>query len=125
MAGHPEKTAERVRDILYNLYGTGRDGLCGNEDVGQMSAWYVLSALGIYQTEPASSRFWIGSPIVNKAEIKVGDGKVFRIIAENNSPENKYVQSVKLNGKPWTLPYIYYSDIISGGELVFKMGPRQ
>ena len=123
MQGIPWKTADRAREVMYNLYGTGRDGLCGNEDVGQMSAWYVLSALGFYQTEPASTRFWFGSPIVNKAEVDAG-GKTFTVVANNNSRENKYIQSVTLNGKPYDLPFIDFKDICSGAKLVFEMGPE-
>ncbi len=123
MQGFPWKTADRAREVMYNLYGTGRDGLCGNEDVGQMSAWYVLSALGFYQTEPASTRFWFGSPIVDKAEVKAG-GRTFTVVANNNSRENKYIQSVTLNGKPYDLPFIDYKDICSGAKLVFEMGPE-
>ena len=106
---------------MYELYGSGRDGLCGNEDVGQMSAWYVLSALGFSQVEPASTRFWFGSPVVNKAVIDMG-GRRFTVIAENNAPEHPYIQSVRLNGKPYDLPYIDYSDMKSGAELLFVMG---
>ena len=121
MQGYPWKTADRVREVMCNLYGTGRDGLCGNEDVGQMSAWYVLSALGFYQVEPASTRFWFGSPIVDKAEIRAG-GRTFTMIARNNSRNNKYIQSITLNGKPYSLPFIDYSDIRAGGKLVLEMG---
>ena len=121
MAGRPDKTAGMVRRIMTELYGIGRDGLCGNEDVGQMSAWYVLSALGFYQVEPASTRFWFGSPMVNKATVNIG-GRYFTVVAENNGPDKPYIQSVRLNGKPYTLPYIDYSDMKSGAELVFVMG---
>lgn len=123
MVGQPWKTAERAREVMTDLYTSGRDGLCGNEDVGQMSAWYVLSALGFYQTEPASTRFWFGSPIVNKAEVKAGV-KTFTVVANNNSKENKYIQSVTLNGKPYDLPFIDFKDIRSGAKLVFEMGPE-
>ncbi len=123
MVGAPEKTADKVREVLTTLYGTGRDGICGNEDVGQMSAWYILSALGFYQTEPGSTRFWFGSPIVDEARINAG-GKSFTVIAENNSAENKYIQSIKLNGKPYDLPFIDYHDIMSGGRMVLEMGPE-
>lgn len=123
MVGAPEKTADKVREVLTTLYGTGRDGICGNEDVGQMSAWYILSALGFYQTEPGSTRFWFGSPIVDEARINAG-GKSFTVVAENNSAENKYIQSIKLNGKPYDLPFIDYHDIMSGGRMVLEMGPE-
>lgn len=123
MQGLPWKTADRAREVMSKLYTTGRDGLCGNEDVGQMSAWYVLSALGFYQVEPASTRFWFGSPIVNKASIQVGGGKTFTVTARNNSEANKYIQSIKLNGKPYSLPFIDYKDIKAGARLEFEMGP--
>jgi putative alpha-1,2-mannosidase len=121
MQGFPWKTADRAREVMSTLYTADRAGLCGNEDVGQMSAWYVLSALGFYQVEPASTRFWFGSPIVNKAEVNVG-GRTFTIIARNNSETNKYIQSVKLNGKPYSLPFIDYSDMKAGAKLEFEMG---
>ena len=121
MAGYPWKTADRVREVMTDLYGTDRAGLCGNEDVGQMSAWYILSALGFYQVEPASTRFWFGSPLVDKAEIDAG-GRTFTVKAHGNSETARYIQSVKLNGKPYKLPYIDYSDIMSGSVLEFEMG---
>ena len=123
MQGLPWKTADRAREVMSTLYTADRAGLCGNEDVGQMSAWYVLSALGFYQTEPASTRFWFGSPIVDKAEINAG-GRTFTVIARNNSAENKYIQSITLNGKPYSLPFIDYQDIRAGGKLVLEMGPE-
>ena len=123
MQGLPWKTADRAREVMSTLYTADRAGLCGNEDVGQMSAWYVLSALGFYQTEPASTRFWFGSPIVDKAEINAG-GRIFTVIANNNSADNKYIQSITLNGKPYSLPFIDYTDIRAGGKLVLEMGPE-
>ena len=123
MAGHPEKTAERVREVTSTLYTTDRAGLCGNEDVGQMSAWYILSAMGFYQVEPGSTRFWFGSPVVDKAEIDAG-GRKFTVVANNNSEQNKYIQAITLNGKPYSLPFIDYKDIMSGGKLIFEMGPE-
>ena len=121
MLGQPGKTAEKVREVLTTLYHAAPDGLSGNEDVGQMSAWYVLSALGMYEVEPAGGRYWFGSPLFDKAEITVPGG-VFTVTAENNSPENKYIQRVRLNGRPYTKPYIDHAAIIKGGELTFEMG---
>ena len=120
--GQPAKTANLVRKVLSELYTGQPEGLSGNEDVGQMSAWYVLSALGFYQVEPAGGKYIFGSPIFNKAVIKVKRGKTFTIIAENNSPANKYIQSVTLNGKPYGKFYIDYKDIEAGGTLRFVMG---
>lgn len=121
MAGQPWKTADKVREVLSTLYSTNPDGLCGNEDVGQMSAWYILSSLGFYQVEPASARYWFGTPLFDKAEIQT-EGGAFTIIAEGNSDENRYIQSVTLNGKAYTKGYIEHKDIVAGGELVFRMG---
>ena len=121
MAGAPEKTADVVRKILSEQYTTGYDGLAGNEDVGQMSAWYILSALGFYQVEPASTRFWFGSPIFEKAEVEVGDGKEFTVEAPGTSDVNRYIKSVRLDGAPYDKPYIEYRDIIRGATLTFEM----
>jgi predicted alpha-1,2-mannosidase len=121
-AGQPRKTAERVREVLSVLYSDRPAGLSGNEDVGQMSAWYVLSSLGFYQVEPAGGKYIFGSPIVDKAVIKVKDGKTFTITATNNSTENKYIQSVMLNGQPYDKYYIDFKDIAAGGTLEFVMG---
>ena len=123
MAGYPGKTADRAREVMTTLYTTDHAGLCGNEDVGQMSAWYILSAMGFYQVEPASTRFWFGSPVLDKAKVNVG-GKTFTVIARNNSETNKYIQSVKLNGKPYDLPYIDFTDMQKGSKLEFTMGPE-
>lgn len=125
MTGQPWKTASLVRQVLSELYHDKPDGLSGNEDVGQMSAWYVLSALGMYQVEPAGGRYYFGSPIIDKAALNVGNGKEFMIIAQNNSEENKYIQSIKLNGKPYKLPYITFGDIQKGGKLELEMGIKQ
>jgi predicted alpha-1,2-mannosidase len=121
MVGEPKKTAEKVRYALDSLYTDQPAGLSGNEDVGQMSAWYVLSALGFYQVEPAGGRYFFGSPVMDRAVINVGDGKTFTVTAKNNSAENKYIQSVTLNGKPYDKSYIDYKDIAAGGTLEFEM----
>jgi predicted alpha-1,2-mannosidase len=121
-AGQPWKTAERVREVLSEMYSDRPAGLPGNEDVGQMSAWYVLSALGFYQVEPAGGKYIFGSPLVDKAVIKVKDGKTFTITATNNSAENKYIQKVILNGQPYPHYYIRFKDIEQGGTLEFVMG---
>ena len=122
--GQPWKTAERAREVMSVMYHDQPAGLSGNEDVGQMSAWYVLSALGFYQVEPAGGKYIFGSPIVDKATVKVKDGKVLNIIAKNNSAANKYIQSVTLNGQPYDKYYINFNDIINGGTLEFTMGDK-
>ena len=122
--GEPAKTAEKVREVLETMYTDEPAGLCGNEDVGQMSAWYILSALGFYQVEPAGGRYFFGSPVMDEASVNVGNGKIFRIVAKNNSAENKYIKSITLNGKPYNKLYIDYIDIAAGGELVFEMSGK-
>lgn len=121
MLGEPWKTADRVRQILDSLYTTSPDGLCGNEDVGAMSAWYILSAMGFYQVNPATSRYYIGSPIFDKTEINVSGG-TFTIIAKNNSQQNKYIQHIKLNGQPYHKAWLDFTDIAAGGILEIEMG---
>lgn len=123
MAGQPWKSAELVREILSGQYAPTRDGLSGNEDVGQMSAWYVLSALGFYQVEPAVPRFWFGSPLFEKTSVKVSGG-TFTIEAIGNSPEKRYIRRVFLNGKPWPHPFIGFENIVSGGTLTFEMDSK-
>ena len=120
MLGQPWKTAEKVREVLTTLYHDQPDGLSGNEDVGQMSAWYILSSLGMYEVEPAGGRYWFGSPLFDRAEIAVPGG-TFTIVAENNSSENKYIRRVWLNGRPWTKPWIGHEEVMAGGELRFEM----
>ena len=122
--GQPWKAARLLRRVLRELYRNDLDGLSGNEDVGQMSAWYVLSSIGLYQVEPAGGKYIIGSPLFNKASINVGDGKTFTVKATNNSDVNIYIQSARLNGKRYDKSYINYSDIVAGGILELLMGPK-
>lgn len=124
LLGQPDKGAEKIREVLTTLYHNDPDGLSGNEDAGQMSAWYVLSALGFYEAQPASGRYVFGSPLFKEASIEVPGG-VFTIVAHNNSSENMYIESVKLNGKDYELPYIDYADIMKGGKLEFFMRPKK
>ena len=123
MLGEPHKTAELVRQVLTEQYRDIPDGLSGNEDMGQMSAWYILSALGLYEVEPASGRYWFGSPIIDRAQLTV-EGGTFTIETIGNSAENIYIQSIELNGEPYTLPYITHADIARGGTLTMKMGSK-
>lgn len=120
-----DKTAEKVREVLKTMYHNDFDGLSGNEDVGQMSAWYILSSLGIYQVEPAGGRYMFGSPLFDKAVVNVGKGKTFTIIAHNNSAKNVYVQQIKLNGRPYKKLYIDYKVMVSGGTLEFFMTDKR
>ena len=121
-AGMPYKSAPLVRRILTELYHDAPDGLCGNEDVGQMSSWFVLSSMGLYQVEPAGGKYIIGSPLFKSATIKLPENREFTITAENNSDKNIYVQSATLNGLPYSKSYITFDDIMAGGELVLTMG---
>ena len=119
----PWKTQERVRDIM-KLYDNTPAGLPGNEDCGQMSAWYVFSSLGFYPVNPASGQYVFGSPLVNEAILLLPSGMTFKMVVENNGPVNKYIQSITLNGKPYTKNYITHHNIMIGGMLVIKMGPE-
>lgn len=121
MLGEPHKAADRIREVITTQYHNAPDGLSGNEDVGQMSAWYIMSALGFYQVEPAGARYWFGTPSVTSAEISVKGG-TFKIETVNNSPENRYIQRISLNGEEYTLPYINHSDLKAGSTLTFEMG---
>lgn len=117
----PHKTQEKVRQILTEMYQNTPDGISGNEDCGQMSAWYIFSSLGFYSVTPGSNQYIIGSPLFEKATIHLENGKSFTVQAKNNSPENKYIKSIKLNGKNYEFSYINHQDIINGGNLVFEM----
>ncbi|UII25416.1 GH92 family glycosyl hydrolase [Fulvivirga maritima] len=119
--GKPWKTADKVRYIMDSLYTTKPDGICGNEDVGQMSAWYVMSALGFYQVSPSNGQLVLGSPLVQEATLDM-DGTTLHIEVKNNSAENKYIQNISLNGKAYLNSSIAYSDLAQGGELVIEMG---
>ncbi|MNX39934.1 Glycosyl hydrolase family 92 [compost metagenome] len=122
--GQPWKTAEKVRYIVDNLYSDKPDGLCGNEDVGQMSAWYVWSTLGMYSVNPFNGIYVIGSPTMDESVLNLSDGKSFTVKAFNNSPKNIYIQKATLNGKAYTKSYLLHSDIMKGGELIFTMGEK-
>jgi predicted alpha-1,2-mannosidase len=120
--GQQWKTAEKVREICTTMYTDQPDGLCGNEDCGQMSAWYVFSSMGFYPVNPANGAYVFGSPLFDEAEIQLPEGKTFKVVAENNSKANIYIQSAKLNGQPYEKTFITHKDIEQGGELVFVMG---
>ena len=117
----PWKTQQRVRQVMQELYTDQPAGLCGNEDVGQMSAWYLLSALGLYQVEPCGGVYQLGSPVVEEATIHVGQDRTFTVRTHGNSDQNIYVREVRLNGRRLTEPRIHYRDIVVGGTLDFYM----
>jgi predicted alpha-1,2-mannosidase len=126
-AGQPWKTQTRVRQIANTLYTNTPGGICGNDDCGQMSAWYVFAALGFYPVDPVSGDYILGSPLADKATLrldpKFASGKTFTVIAKNNSPQNPYIQSATLNGQPLTRSWISHAEITAGGKLVLIMGP--
>lgn len=121
LVGQPWKTADRIKEILHTMYTDQPDGLSGNEDVGQMSAWYILSSFGFYQVEPAGGKFVFGYPNFDKVEITVPAGK-FVIERENKGQQNNYIQGIVLNETEYKKPWIEYADIMKGGELKFLMG---
>ncbi|WP_036788134.1 GH92 family glycosyl hydrolase [Polaribacter sp. Hel1_33_49] len=120
-ANKPFKTQEKVRQILTELYTNTPDGISGNEDCGQMSAWYIFSSLGFYPVTPGSNQYIIGSPLFEKATINLENGKSFTVEAKNQSSENKYIKSATLNGDTYEYSYINHQDIMNGGNLVLEM----
>ena len=119
--GQPHKTQARVRMIMDTMYGPTVDGLCGNDDAGQMSAWYIFSSLGFYPVTPGSPNYALGSPLVEEAIIHLDNGKTITITANNQSKENIYVSSVSINGKKVEGTMLSHDDIMNGGEIVFEM----
>nr|NQU92161.1 glycoside hydrolase family 92 protein [Bacteroidota bacterium] len=118
----PWKTQERVRMICETMYADAPDGLCGNDDCGQMSAWYIFSALGFYPVCPGSEDYAIGSPLVKYAELDLGRRRKLKIVVENQAPENVFVKEVSFNARKITNYIISHRDIARGGELKFVMG---
>jgi predicted alpha-1,2-mannosidase len=121
--GQPWKTQARVRQIARNAYSNSPDGVLGNEDCGQMSAWYVFTALGFYPVNPAAAQYLIGSPMFTRATLHLPNGKHFEISAAGNSPDHPYIQSARLNGRPLAGPVLTHAQIRAGGKLEFVMGP--
>lgn len=121
LAGRPERTQELIRQIFDTQYLPKPNGLCGNDDCGQMSAWYMFSAMGFYPVNPVSGEYVFGAPQFPKFTLHLADGKTFTILAEGLSEEHKYIDSITLNGKPYTKNYITHEDILKGGTLVYKM----
>lgn len=121
ITGQPRKTQERVRMILNHQYDNGADGLRGNDDCGQMSAWYLFSSLGFYPVSPGSDEYWIGSPLVHEAVLNLENGKTFTVESINPGEKNVYVQKILLNGKPLNGLRLKHSDIMKGGKIQFFM----
>lgn len=121
-AGAPAKTQAMIRRLCTEMYKADPDGEIGNDDCGQMSAWFVLSSLGFYPVDPVSAVYVFGSPLFDRAELQLGQGRTLRVVARNNAPDAPYIQSVRWNGKPWTRNWISHADLVKGGELEFEMG---
>ena len=121
-AGAPHKTQVRVRQLLDLEYDDQPDGLAGNEDCGQMSAWYVISALGFYAVDPVSGNYVFGTPLFDRAEVELGSGKKLVVEAKRNSPGDQYIQSVTFNGKAYEKLWFRHADIANGATIVFTMG---
>jgi predicted alpha-1,2-mannosidase len=122
-AGRPDRTADRVSRILGTQYRAAPDGLAGNEDCGQMSAWYVFSALGFYPADPASGVYVLGTPLFDRARIRV-QGGTFTVQTDRTSPTDRYIAAVRLNGHPWPLTYVRHADVAAGGVLEIDLGPE-
>ncbi|MBD3375095.1 glycoside hydrolase family 92 protein [candidate division KSB1 bacterium] len=123
-AGAPWKTQKRIRQIMDLWFRDDVMGICGDEDGGALSSWYAFSAMGFYPTCPGSTRYDIGSPVFEKTEIHLGNGKTLTLIAENVSACNKYIQSMTIDGQPWYHAWLEHEQIMAGGEIVFQMGSR-
>ncbi|WLT31078.1 GH92 family glycosyl hydrolase [Geothrix sp. PMB-07] len=123
-AGQPWKTQEKVRAILEQMYQNRPDGLCGNDDVGQMSAWYLFGALGFYPVAPGSNEYVIGAPASREMAIAFEDGRRLVLRAPKLDAKNTYVQGITLNGRPWDKAYFRHEDLVKGGEIVYHMGPK-
>jgi len=123
-AGAAHKTQDRVRKLLEMEYDDQPDGLAGNEDCGQMSAWYVISSLGFYAVDPVSGNYVFGTPLFDRAEMELGSGKKLVVEAKRNSPSDQYIQSVIFNGKPYHKLWFRHADIVNGANIVFTMGSQ-
>jgi predicted alpha-1,2-mannosidase len=123
-AGEPWKAAQRLHEVVRTQYGNRPNSLTGNDDCGQMSAWYLFTVMGFYPVCPASNYYVLGSPGVKRATMHLSNGATFTMTAENLSEANIYVQSVRLNGKEWNTPFLPYDELRNGGRLSFTMGPQ-
>ena len=123
-AGQPWKAAQRLHEVIRTQYGNKPNSLSGNDDCGQMSAWYLFTAVGFYPVCPGAGYYVLGSPAVRKAVMHLSNGKEFTMTAENLSDQNIYVQAVKVNGRDWPTPFLPYRELKNGGSLAFTMGPQ-
>ena len=120
----PWKTQKYAAQVMHDLYFNAPAGLCGNEDCGQMSAWYVFSAMGFYPVNPVSGEYEIGTPLFSEIQMHLDNGKTFTVLAPGVSRENIYIQSVKVNGQPYDKSYITHRQIMDGATVEFEMGPE-
>jgi predicted alpha-1,2-mannosidase len=120
-AGAPHKTQDRVRKLLNLEYDDQPDGLAGNEDCGQMSAWFLISSLGFYAVDPVSGNYVFGTPLFDRAEVELGNGKTLAVEAKRSSPSDQYIQSVSVNGKPYAKLWFRHADIANGATIVFTL----
>jgi predicted alpha-1,2-mannosidase len=123
-AGQPHKTQARVRMLMETMYAALPDGLQGNEDVGQMSAWYIMSSMGFYSVDPVSGNYIFGTPLFDRVSLQLGRGKQLEIVAHRKSASDQYIQSVTFNGRPYTRSWFNHRDIVNGARIVFEMGPE-
>ncbi len=123
-AGQPWKAAERLHQVVAAQYGSGPGSLCGNDDCGQMSAWYLFTCVGFYPVCPASDYYVIGAPQIPKAVMQLSNGGKITMTAENISDQNIYVQSVRVNGKNWNSAFLPCAEVTKGGSIAFVMGPQ-
>ncbi len=121
-AGQPHKTQARVRMLMETMYKALPDGLQGNEDVGQMSAWFIMSSMGFYSVDPVSGNYIFGTPLFDNVTLQLGKGKKLEIIARRTSPADQYIQSVTFNGKPYTRSWFNHRDIVNGARIVCRRG---
>jgi predicted alpha-1,2-mannosidase len=120
-AGQPHKTQQRIHQIVTTLYSNNLDGMAGNEDCGQMSAWYLLSAMGFYSVDPVSTKYILGTPLFEKVTLNLADGKKLVVEAKRQTPESIYVDSVQWNGQPHPRSWFSHADIAQGGQFTFHL----
>lgn len=123
-AGQPHKTQARIRMLMETMYSANPDGLQGNEDVGQMSAWYIMSAMGFYPVDPVSGNYVFGTPLFDSVTLQLGGGKRLEVVAHRGAATDQYIQSVTFNGKPHTRSWFNHREIVNGARIVFEMGSK-